>query len=174
MKHISASWRGARRAPYVPLAGTQGPRSGWTSWSADPDQWVRPLVTALERAHVTGAYASYWVAYPLTFEARGRLVAADPRVNRYPAYLAAAERSSRQAWIFPRAATLSALNAAAGTHAWLPDGSLTEADLESYLARHRIAYRAESAGYFTIVYPARALLARAIPRAAVPTPGISK
>jgi hypothetical protein len=95
------------------------------------------------------------VAYPLTFEAHGRLVAADPAVNRRPAYLAAVARSPRQAWVFPRASTLGALNAAVGAHPWLPDGSLTLADFVGYLRRHGIAYRSENAGYFSIVYPSR-------------------
>ena len=145
----------ARLAPYVPLSHSVGSRSGWTSWSSDPSEWIRPLVVALERSQVGGAYAGYWVAYPLTFEAHGRLVAADPAVNRRPAYLAAVARSPRQAWVFPRASTLGALNAAVGAHPWLPDGSLTLADFAGYLQRHGIAYRSENAGYFTIVYPSR-------------------
>ena len=144
----------ARLAPYVPLAGTSGPRSGWTSWTTDPDQWVRLPIAALERSHVGGVYAGYWVAYTLTFEARGRVVAADPGLDRYPPYLVAAERSRHQAWVFPRPSTLSAFNRAVGAHTWLPFGSLTLADFESYLKGHGIAYRSESAGYFTIVYPA--------------------
>ena len=146
-----------RLAPYVPLAGSQGPRSGWTSWSADPNAWIQPLVTALESAHVRGAYAGYWVAYVLAFEAHGHVVAADPAIDRYPPYLAAVVRSPRQAWVFPRQATLGALNAAVGAHPWLPDGNLTLADFEAYLKRNAVAYRREDAGYFTIVYPARAV-----------------
>ena len=149
-----------RLAPYVPLAGSHGARATWTSWSADPNQWIRPLVTALERAHVGGAYAGYWIAYPLTFSARGRLVAADPAIDRYPPYLAAVRRSSRQAWVFPRQSTLGALNAAVGAHPWLPDGGVTAASLMSYLERHGVAYRVENAGFFTIVYPARAVAPR--------------
>jgi hypothetical protein len=109
---------------------------------------------------VDGAYAGYWVAYPLTFSARERVVGADPSVNRYPPYLAAAARSSRQAWVFPRQSTLKALDAAVGAHPWLPDSTLTLAAFESYLKLHAIAYRSEDAGYFTIVYPARAVVPR--------------
>ena len=145
-------------APYVPLAGSHGPRASWTTWSADPDQWLEPLVAALERAHVEGAYAGYWVAYPLTFAARERVVAADPGVNRYPPYLAAVARSPRQAWVFPRLSTLPALNAAVGSHPWLPKWTWTLASFESYLQLHAIAYHSENAGYFTIVYPARAVV----------------
>ncbi|HZL65225.1 MAG TPA: hypothetical protein VFD50_09850, partial [Thermoleophilia bacterium] len=147
-----------RLAPYIPLAGSRGPRASWTSWSADSNQWIQPLVAALERAHEDGAYAGYWVAYPLTFAAGERVVAADPGVNRYPPYLAAVARSPRQAWVFPRLSTLPALNAAVGSHPWLPEWSLTLASFESYLQLHAIAYRSEDAGYFTIVYPARAVV----------------
>jgi hypothetical protein len=147
-------------APYVPLAGSHGPRASWTSWSADPNQWIEPLVAALERARVDGAYAGYWVAYPLTFAARERVVAADPGVDRYPPYLATAARSPRQAWVFPRQSTLPELNAAAGAHPWLPKWTLTLAAFESYLKLHAIAYRSQDAGYFTIVYPARAVTMR--------------
>ena len=145
-------------APYVPLAGSHGSRASWTTWSADPDQWLEPLVAALERAHVDGAYAGYWVAYSLTFAARERVVAADPGVNRYPPYLAAVARSPRQAWVFPRLSTLPALNAAVGSHPWLPKWTWTLASFESYLQLHAIAYHSEDAGYFTIVYPARAVV----------------
>jgi len=157
----------ARLAPYVPLAGSNGSRSGWTSWKADPDEWLRPLVTTLERSHVGGAYAGYWVAYALTFEAHGQVVAADPGNDRYPPYLSAIARSPRQAWVFPRPSTLKALNAAAGVHPWLPGRYWALADFESYLRRHNVAYRSENSGYFTIVYPARAVGAAVVLR----TPG---
>ena len=157
----------ARLAPYVPLAGSNGSRSGWTSWKADPDEWLRPLVTTLERSHVGGAYAGYWVAYALTFEAHGQVVAADPGNDRYPPYLSAIARSPRQAWVFPRPSTLKALNAAVGVHPWLPGRYWALADFESYLRRHNVAYRSESSGYFTIVYPARAVGAAVVLR----TPG---
>ncbi|MGO8683665.1 MAG: glycosyltransferase family 39 protein [Thermoleophilia bacterium] len=147
----------AQLAPYVPLAGTQGARSGWTSWQADPNGWLRPLVTALERRHVQGAYAGYWIAYALTFESHGHVVAADPSDDRYPLYLAEITRSPRQAWVFPRQSTLAALNAAAGAHSWLPNGSLTLAEFADYLNSNAVPYQMVDAGYFTIVYPAHAV-----------------
>ncbi len=149
-----------RLAPYVPLTGSLGPRATWTSWSADPNQWITPLVAALERAHVDRAYAGYWVAYALTFEARGRVLAADPGVDRYPPYLAAVAQSPRQAWVFPRRSTLKALNAAVGAHPWLPQWTLTQTAFESYLKVHAIAYQREDVGYFTVVYPERAVVLR--------------
>lgn len=147
----------ARLAPYVPLAGTQGARSQWTSWQADPNGWLRPLVTALEGRHVQGAYAGYWIAYALTFESHGHVLAADPSDDRYPPYLAEITRSPRQAWVFPRQSTLAALNAAAGAHSWLPNGSLTLAQFAGYLERNAVTYQMVDAGYFTIVYPAHAV-----------------
>jgi 4-amino-4-deoxy-L-arabinose transferase-like glycosyltransferase len=155
----------AHLAPYVPLAGSSGSRSGWTSWSTDPDEWVRPLVTALERSHVQGAYVAYWVAYTVTFEAHGQVVAADPGTDRYPPYLTAIARSPRQAWVFPTPSALDALNAAVGLHPWLLGRGWALADFESYLSRHDVAYRNEDAGYFTVVYPARAVAAAVVLRA---------
>ncbi len=132
-----------RLAPYVPLAGSSGSRSGWTSWSADPDEWVRPLVGALERSHVEGAYVTYWVAYTVTFEAHGQVVAADPGTDRYPPYLAAIARSPRQAWVFPTPSALDALNAAVGLHPWLLGRGWALADFEelSEPARRRVSDR---------------------------------
>jgi 4-amino-4-deoxy-L-arabinose transferase-like glycosyltransferase len=152
----------ARLAPYVPLVGAGSARSGWETWTTDPSQWLRPLITALERSHVQGAYAGYWVAYALTFEARGGVVAADPGIDRYPPYLAAVTHSRRQAWVFPRLSTLNALNMVVGAHPWLPDRSLTLADFESFLKSRNTAYRTESVGYFTIVYPARGVALPAV------------
>jgi 4-amino-4-deoxy-L-arabinose transferase-like glycosyltransferase len=148
-----------RLAPYIPLAGSDGARSGWTSWRADPDAWLRPLAAALERSHAGGAYAGYWLAYPLTFESHGRVVASDPAVDRYPPYQTAVAQSPRQAWVFPRPSpsSLLALNAAAGAHPWLVGRGWSLADFESYLTRQGVAYRTEDAGYFTIVYPQRAV-----------------
>ena len=154
-----------RLAPYVPVAASDGAQSGWTTWSADPDEWVRPLVSALERSHVEGAYVTYWVAYTVTFEAHNQVVAVDPGMDRYPPYLAAIARSSRQAWVFPRPSALGALNAAVGVHSWLLGRSWTSADFENYLGQYRIPYSTEDAGYFTIVYPARAVPATVALRA---------
>jgi hypothetical protein len=145
----------ARLAPYVPIAGSSDARSGWTSWRADPDQWLQPLVAALDRSHVKHVYAGYWVAYALTFESGGKVVATDPGVDRYPPYLAAIERSDRQAWVFPRPSALPALDAAVGAHPWLPSVSL--AQLERDLKRHGLAYQTVNAGYFTIVWTAHAV-----------------
>ena len=145
----------SRIAPYVPAPGIHGPRATLTSWTTDPNGWIKPLVAALERAHVSGAYTGYWLAYPLAFEAGGRVVAADPGVNRYPPYLAAARQSPRQAWVFVRPAAVPALDAAAGPHPWSIYGSLGRDTLCDYLRHQRVAYDVENAGFFTIVYPAR-------------------
>ena len=146
----------ARLAPYVPLAGSSGSRSSWTSWRADPNEWLRPLLTTLERSHVRTVYAGYSLAYPLTFEAHGRVVASYAGDAHYPPYLAVVARSRRQAWVFPTPSALGALDALDSVQLWLP--SVTLADLESYLKQHAVPYRIQSAGYFTIVYPARAVV----------------
>ncbi len=141
----------ARLEPYTPLAHSHGARASWTSWRADPDQWLGPLVSALERSHIRGAYAGYWVAYALTFESHGRVVASDPGDDRYPPYLAAIERSSHPVWVFPRPSTLEQLNAAAGVHQWSPSIGLT--GLLSYLRQTEVSYRSTNVGYFTVVRP---------------------
>jgi 4-amino-4-deoxy-L-arabinose transferase-like glycosyltransferase len=158
----------AQLAPYTPLAGNNSARPGWTSWRADPSRWLQPLTDVLEHSHVRAAYSGYWVAYALTFESHGRVLAADPGTDRYPPYLAAIARNRRQAWVFPRPSTLSALNAAVGAHPWLPDRFLTLAGFRTYLRRHDIAYRSENAGYFTIVLPASTVALPSV-AAALPT-----
>jgi hypothetical protein len=115
----------------------------------------------------------------------GAVLAVDPSMDRYPPYLAAIARSRRQAWVFPRPSTLSALNAAVGAHPWLPDRALPLAGFRAYLRQHDIAYRSENAGLFTIVLPASAVAlpsvaaaipveARAQPAPYVPLAGSSK
>ena len=144
-----------RVAPFVPLPATGGSRVQWTTWRSNPDLWPRPLIAALERSKTTAVYADYWVAYVLDFGAGDRIVAADPRVNRYPPYLAAVERSRRPAWVFVRPSALSALDAAAGPHAWTLGGAWTPQNFETYLNTRRDSYRVENAGWFTIVLPSR-------------------
>ncbi len=150
----------ARLAPYARLASSGSARATWTNWRANPDQWLTPLVGALDRSHVAHVYAGYWVAYALTFETAGKVVATDPGDDRYRPYLAAIERSSRQAWVFPRSGTLQALNAAVGSHPWVP--SITLPQLERYLKQRNVAYRCEVAGFFAIVCPIHAVSPTAV------------
>lgn len=146
----------ARLAPYTPLATSGGARSTWTSWRSDPNrQWLGPLVRTLEGPPVCHAYAGYWVAYVLMFESKGGVVASDPGDDRYPPYLAAVERSSRQAWVFARPSTLHQLNTVAGTHQW--DPSIGLGDFERALSGRHVPYRSAVAGLFEIVYPQRAV-----------------
>jgi 4-amino-4-deoxy-L-arabinose transferase-like glycosyltransferase len=154
-----------RVVPYVPLAASGSSRAQWTTWHADPDLWPQPLVIALERSGATAVYANYWVAYVLTFDARGRIVAADPRVDRYPPYLAAVERSRHPAWVFVRSSAVPAFDAAAGTHNWTLGGAWTAGDFEKYLNGRRIPYRVENAAWFTIVFPSRPVAASLVLRA---------
>ena len=142
-------------APYMPLSASDSSRTHWTTWHANPDLWPRPLIAALERSGTTTVYADYWLAYVLTFDARGGVVAADPAVDRYPPYLAAVRRSRHPAWVFVRPPALPALDAAAGAHQWVLGKAWTLRAFETYLERHRDAYRVENSGWFAIVRPSR-------------------
>ena len=110
-------------------------------------------------------YADYWVAYVLDFGASGRIVAADPRVNRYPPYLALVERSRHPAWVFVRPSALPELDAAAGPHAWTLGGAWTPSVFETLLKDRRVPYRVENAGWFTIVLPIRPVAPSVVSRA---------
>ena len=118
-----------RTAPYVPRPASGSTPTQWITWHSDPDLWPQPLVAALERSRATAVYADYWVAYVLDFEAGGQIVAADPKVDRYPPYLAAVRRSRHPAWVFVRPSALPALDAAAGPHRWTLGGRWTPSSL---------------------------------------------
>jgi 4-amino-4-deoxy-L-arabinose transferase-like glycosyltransferase len=159
----------ARLAPYTPVGGAGSPRSGWTSWADDPRQWLQPLVSALQVSGARDIYAGYWIAYPLTFETGGRIVAGDPGVDRYPPYLEVVARSPRQAWVFPTLTTLAEFNRTVGAHPWLPERSLTLSDFKGYLNSLGVTYRCERAGYFTIVYPTRPVAPPPAPQLLAPS-----
>jgi 4-amino-4-deoxy-L-arabinose transferase-like glycosyltransferase len=59
-----------------------------------------PLVRALERHHVTRAWANYWVAYRITFQTDERIIAAPTDGARYPRYNALISASERPAHVF--------------------------------------------------------------------------
>ena len=59
-----------------------------------------PLVRALERHHVTRAWANYWVAYRITFQTDERIIAAPTDGPRYPRYNALISASERPAHVF--------------------------------------------------------------------------
>jgi 4-amino-4-deoxy-L-arabinose transferase-like glycosyltransferase len=145
-----------RLAPYAPLAVPGSPRPTWTAWRAEPGVWQARTVASLERADVHTAFASYWAAYALTFAAHGGVVFSDPFDWRYRPYLEAVLRSPRSAWLFPRASTLALLQEMAGQHSWLV-GSVTQAQLESYLHARGIGFDSWQTGYFTVVRPWRAV-----------------
>jgi 4-amino-4-deoxy-L-arabinose transferase-like glycosyltransferase len=146
-------------SPYTPLRASDGSRTGWTTWRSDPDVWQRALLAALERTHIRYAYASYWIAYSLSFEAHGRVTAVDPSVDRYPPYLALVDHSARPTWIFVRPAAVGALDAAAGPHDWVPGPAWQLDAFEASLQRLGDPCRVIDAGPFAIVYPRYAIAA---------------
>jgi hypothetical protein len=63
--------------------------------SADP----APLVDLLDRLGVAHAYTDYWIAYPLTFDTGGRIVADCITSSRQRAYSEEIARAPEIAWI---------------------------------------------------------------------------
>jgi 4-amino-4-deoxy-L-arabinose transferase-like glycosyltransferase len=61
---------------------------------------VAALVSALDREHVTRAWADYWVAYRVTFASRERIIVAPTSGDRYAPYHDAVQADPRSAHIF--------------------------------------------------------------------------
>ncbi len=147
----------ARLTPYRP-SQVYGSAT-WTSWVSDPNAYLSPTVTALERAGTTDVYVGYWAAYDLAFESDGRLNVSDVAAfARYVPYLATIESSERTAWLFPSAAGLRPLENEIGTPLLDPaciggSGCLTRGELESYLLATHDPYRLLAAGDFVAVLP---------------------
>ena len=140
--------------PAVPLGPDGAVRSSWTAWRSDPDLWQQPLIAALRQSGQRYVYAGYWISYTLDFEANGSVVASDPGNCRYAPYLQRIVQSGNPAWVFPRPACVRALSVADDSPSPLIGRAWTLRDFERYLDREGIGYRAQNAGYFTIVYPA--------------------
>jgi hypothetical protein len=92
------------------------------------------LIDRLDALGVRHAFASYWIAYPVTFETREHVVVAPVLGTRFTPYDDAVRADPRPAWI-------------------LLDGSRATRRFERVLRRRGIAYRSVRAGDFVIVLP---------------------
>lgn len=145
--------------PYRPVVSPG--RTSWLGWRSDPNGAIVTLAHGLEAARVRDAYAGYWVAYVLDLEGRGRLVVSDarPLYVRYEPYLRAIEASRDPAWLFENPSLKGQARAATGTAVLDPgcaakgEACLLPGELESWMRRHRIAYRALDVGDFVAVLP---------------------
>lgn len=145
--------------PFAP--GQFGPAgvTTWRTWHSDPAAPYGRLAVALQRVGVHEAVAGYWVAYELTFESRGSLVATDLRFVRYQPYVAQVLGASRCAWVFDQPVGAEGSDPALGYYD--PGGVATAppflyaAQLESWLDAHDIAYRSVRVGDLLALVPAR-------------------
>jgi hypothetical protein len=123
------------------------------SWS-DPNVMVAQVADHLVRLGIDDAYAGYWIAYKLDFEADGRLSVATvpPDLQPRPAYADAVRRTSRAAWLF-----VPPSQVADGIFEF---GSVTgpsgygEETFEEVLNGHHITYHVVDAGLLQAVVPA--------------------
>jgi 4-amino-4-deoxy-L-arabinose transferase-like glycosyltransferase len=144
-------------APYRPQVFPG--RTGWFTWRSDPDGAVLRVAHELEALGVRDAYAGYWLAYALDFESGGKLTASDAIYVRYKPYLREVESSAHPAWIFKNPLLRGQAAAALGNSVLDPGCAakgqlcLLAPELESWLARHGIGYRALDVGDFVLVEP---------------------
>ncbi|HLI15928.1 MAG TPA: glycosyltransferase family 39 protein [Acidimicrobiales bacterium] len=158
----------AQVAPFTP-ARADPARATWTTWHADPLAFLLPVARALEARGARRVYTGYWLAYTLTFESKGAVVASDalPAYVRYAPYLAAVRAAARPAWLFANPSAAHAAAVATGLSLVDPgcaaktDRCLEPGELEAWLTAHRIAYR---------VLPLHAFLAVLVERRFDPAP----
>ncbi len=102
------------------------------------------LLHLLAAHGITDAYASYWIAYRVTFETGGRATVTPDDYDRYPPIAQQVSASPDPAYLF-----ISASRTAAAFQAWCSE--------------HAIAYRAWSDGGFTVVRPAKKVTPAVVP-----------
>jgi 4-amino-4-deoxy-L-arabinose transferase-like glycosyltransferase len=75
-------------------------RGAWT-WHANPNNLVDTAIKLLERHSVHDVYAGYWLAYPISYLARGSVIATDasPPIRDLTAYDIVLN-SVRPSWMF--------------------------------------------------------------------------
>ena len=125
------------------------------SFAADPNTSVRALAAGLVAAHVTQAYAGYWVAGDLTFVSDGRVDARSLTEASRNLPVARRTPSGRTAWIFVPPSSVPTLQGQLGTAVGLDPGTVTAPGLTDWLDRHHIPYEVRPIAGFEVVVPAR-------------------
>jgi hypothetical protein len=167
--------------PVTPISSTAS-RTGWLSWSADPNPGPLRLVRSLEVAHLDHVWAGYYVAVLLDWESRGQITASNVRYGFSPSYSAVATAKA-PAWLFAAPGSAGSAGYALNTYSDLLnptclippsgncEGPLDPGRFESFLAQQRIAYRVVRMGPMIAVQPSRPIpqtVLRALDRS-VPT-----
>ena len=85
--------------PLLPVLGNYGDLGAGQKMDSVPEAIIR----VLEEEEVDRAYADYWLAYPITFLSRERIIAAPfLSQDRYPPYTREVAGSGRKAYVFER------------------------------------------------------------------------
>ena len=151
--------------PYTP-APSIASRSGWFTWSSNPNPEVVDLAKSLESAHLDHVFASYYVSWGLDWESPGfQISASDVRYYRYePYYLTVANSRPPAAWLFVEPGSAQSLepvmNLATGQFdprcgQGASDLCVYPGPFEAYLARQGIGYRVLHVGRWIAVEPDR-------------------
>ncbi|MHB8262870.1 MAG: glycosyltransferase family 39 protein [Acidimicrobiales bacterium] len=119
--------------------------SNRTAWVALSDSSLRGLDSTLNHRSIHTAWASYWVAEPLTLVSHERLMASPVTAVRWWRPYADASCTANTAWIFVTG------NGSAGTG--LDPGSISPATFEAALTRRQISYTAFTTRPYLIVLP---------------------
>ena len=155
----------AQLYPFTPISSNAS-RTGWLSWSADPNPGPLGLVRSLEVAHLDHVWAGYYVALLLDWESRGEITASNVRYGLSPSYSAVATAKA-PVWLFAEPGSARSAGNALDTSSDLlnpaclipPSGScddpLDPGSFETFLAQQRIAYRVVHMGPMVAVQPAR-------------------
>ncbi len=167
--------------PFTPVSSNAS-RTGWSSWSADPNPGPLRLVRSLEAAHLDHVWAGYYVALLLEWESRGQITASNVRYGFSPYYSAVATARA-PAWLFAVPGSAQSAGHALDVYSetlnpvcLIPSSGMCEDPIdpgtfEAFLAQHGIAYRVVPIGPMIAVQPARpipATVLRALHRS-VPT-----
>lgn len=155
----------AQLSPFTPVSSSAS-RTGWLSWSADPNPGPVRLVSSLEAAHIDHVWAGYYVAVMLDWESRGVITASNVRYGFSPSYSAVATAKA-PAWLFAEPGSARSAGSALDTEPDLLNpacviptsgtcqGPLDPGSFEAFLAQQGIAYRVVPIGPMVAVQPAR-------------------
>lgn len=135
----------------------------WTTWQADPDSWLDPLIATLRSERVYDVYAGYWLGNVLAFTSHETITTTDTPFIRYRPYTVAVESSPRTAWIFVNPARRAALVAETSQSLLDPGcirskrGCLALPIFEKFLENTHDPFRVVADQEFFVVLPMRAV-----------------